>query len=674
MELVDKLLPCGHIKRIECYKKPKICQVLVDKLLLCGHTQKNIKCCDEPGKCEILVDKLLPCGHIKKNVKCSDEPGKCEELINKLLPCGHIQKNIKCCEKPKKCEELVDKLLPCGHIKKNVKCCDEPGKCEELVNKLLPCKHIKENCFCYENPKNIKCEKKCKKKLRCGHPCQLKCYENCGNQLCHQKIPYKIESCNHLNNIECYLTSYPIQIICQEPCSKRLPCGHICSGTCGKCLQGTLHIRCLQKCLKRLICGHLCNQKCSSECICKEKYNYLCKHQKCTKNCYKIKYKCSDTCLRECNHSSCKKRCDEICDKKPCNKRCELRMKCGHQCYGLCGEICPNVCEICKINIINNKSKEETNLFYKTICGHVFPFKIIDDLFDKKNIEVYICPECKGPLLLETRYKDKINAFFKNLIKIRRESYDKNMSIKDNTFYLEIKNIIINNLIPQYKFEKINAFDKLNTNHKITYFSKNLNKKLPIIYNLIQKYNDNGIQKNASFYYLMNLAEKFMGVEYYTFLITKKKNIEKIDFDFLKNFNVVKNYFNASTIQFNPYFFNELQRKIDNMLYYAILRLKNENEDENNIGLFGFVFNPKIITCKDISKSYFSLDLKIKDLYDNDDYNKKYIFKSLSSKWYKCPNDHLYTSDEVDNKDKLSCPYCTFGDKAFTLIKNIFGI
>ena len=138
-------------------------------------------------------------------------------------------------------------------------------------------------------------------------------------------------------------------------------------------MQGTLHTICLQKCLKRLICGHLCNQLCSFECICNEKYDKICIHQKCTKNCYEIKNKCFQSCLRKCKHFSCNKRCDEICDKQSCDKRCELKMKCGHQCYGLCGEYCPNVCKICENKGINDKSKEEKDLFYMTFCGHVFP-------------------------------------------------------------------------------------------------------------------------------------------------------------------------------------------------------------------------------------------------------------------------------------------------------------
>ena len=483
VELVNKELMCGHIQLIKCCERPKPCEVLVDKKLICGHIQK-VKCCENPKICEEIIDKELKCGHIQK-VKCSEEPKICEELVDKVLKCGHIQKNIKCCQKPKPCEELVDKKLKCGHIQKNVKCCEEPKPCKELVDKDLPCGHIKELCYCYEKPENILCVKACMRKLKCGHPCKLKCHQNCEEQICHERILYKIKSCNHLNNIECFLSSYPHKIICQNPCLTKLPCGHTCAGTCGLCLKGTLHIMCNQKCLYKLICGHSCNQECSSECMCEEKYDMVCLHKKNNENCYEINLNCPEICGRECRHSFCMKKCIAPCNKKSCNQRCENKMKCGHQCYGLCGEICPEICKICEQNnsnnIIINKEKEE--LLYKTFCGHVFPLKEIDTLFNKKNIEAYKCPECKKPLLLEIRYKEKINEFLNNIKIIKKESYDKNNGINNNYYYNEIKKIIFDKLLTQYKSGKINIFDKL-SKYFINYNGSYLTEKIPIIYKI----------------------------------------------------------------------------------------------------------------------------------------------------------------------------------------------
>ena len=197
---------------------------------------------------------------------------------------------------------------------------------------------------------------------------------------------------------------------------------------------------------------------------------------------------------------------------------------------------------------------------------------------------------------------------------------------------------------------------------------------MPVIYNLIRKYYSS--KKNCSYYFLITLAERFIGIEYYVYLLKSHNiNISSSDFDFLKNFNEVKNYFEQETIQFNQYFFNEFRRKIDNMLYYAILRIRND--DKKSEGFFGNLFGSKKITSIDIAKSYFSLDLKLRDLYPTcpSYFEQKYVFKSLKSKWYKCPNEHFYTIDEVKKYNNvLSCPHCTFGEKTFTMVKKLFGM
>ena len=393
--------------------------------------------------------------------------------------------------------------------------------------------------------------------------------------------------------------------------------------------------------------------------------------------CYDVCENCEEKCSRECRHSYCLEECEEICDRKPCNKRCDKLMKCGHQCFGLCGEKCPEICEICTKqykNIIFQDDKEI--LLYKTYCDHVFTLKEIDKVFDKKDIEAYRCPECDKLLFSEYRYKDIINNFFKNIQKIKKESYDKNMGINDITFFNESRKIIRDKLIPQYDSGHINIIDKLTND--IYYEKYNLYEKMPIIFNIINNYQNGNIQKNSSFYYLITLAEKFMGIEYYVYLIKKKKKINEDDFDFLKNFNEIKEYFKTQTIQFNQYFFEELKRKIDNMLHYSIIKMKNEDEDKDNNGFFSSFFNSNKIKSKDVLKSYFSLDLSLKFLYLHASFyldNKIIIYKSLKSKWYKCPNDHLYISEEVEKGVSVdSCPHCTFGDIDISWMKKKFGI
>ena len=662
--LMDKKLPCGHMqKNVKCCDEPNICEVLVNKELSCGHIQR-IKYCEKTKICEVLVNKELRCGHIQR-IKCCEKPKRCEVLIDKKLVCGHIQKNVKCYAEPKICEELIDKKLGCGHIQKNVKCYENPQICKEIVEKKLSCGHICDNCYCYEDPKNIRCMERCNRKLECGHYCRLKCFEDCKSQVCHQKIKYLIKSCNHINYIECYLKLYPTNIICNEPCLQKLKCGHICEGTCGACLKGTLHIRCNQECSKRLICGHLCKESCSSECICKEKCEKICEHNKCNNNCYEVCLNCEEKCDIQCKHKKCTKNCDELCDRKPCNKRCEEIMECGHQCFGLCGERCPNICQICEPIYLN--IRQEVELLYKTYCGHVIKLKDLDKLFNNnKSIEIHKCPECEKPLLLEPRYQNKIKSFYNDIREIKKESYDKNIGIGNDSYYIETEEII-KNILRQYNSGKFNIFEVLSSKGDLNYERYDLSEKLPIIYDLINKFIEKKITVTASFYYLMTLAEKFMGLEYYIYLIKTGKKFEIIELDFIKNFNEIKKYFQLSFIEFNQTFFYDLKRKIDNMLYYTILNISKE---ENNC-FFGIFCKQKIYP-KDIVEHYFSKNINLKKIYPHAliEPKKRHIFKSLNSKWFKCQNEHFYTIDEVKSiKDVNSCPHCSFFDKAFNCRK-----
>ena len=337
----------------------------------------------------------------------------------------------------------------------------------------------------------------------------------------------------------------------------------------------------------------------------------------------------------------------------------------GHQCYGLCGEKCPEICEICiKVykNIIFGKNIE---YLYKTSCGHIFTLKEMDSIFETNSIKIRKCPECKQPLLFEPRYQNKIKSFYKDIHRIKKQIYDKNNGNDIISFHNEIINIS-QNLSNQFMNGIINIFDILEKG-ELDYEKFGLKQKAPISYNLIKNYSRSNIIKNVSYYNLLTLIEKFIGIEYYVYIIKQSKINEKVEFKFLQNFNIIKKYFESSKIQFNKYFFNELKRKIDNMLYYSILKMK---KPEKNIGFFRHPVEK--ITTEDINNSYFSLYFDLKIIYKNINFETKIIFKSLDSEWYKCPNDHLYVLDEVEDwKTPSNCPYCTFTDKAIAWIKNL---
>ena len=141
-----------------------------------------------------------------------------------------------------------------------------------------------------------------------------------------------------------------------------------------------------------------------------------------------------------------------------------------------------------------------------------------------------------------------------------------------------------------------------------------------------------------------------------------------IELDFIKNFNEVKKYFQLSSIQFNKYFFYDLKRKIDNMFHYTILNISIKEYNK----CFPCLSKEKL-TPKDIVKHYFSKNINLQSLYPHIlfESDKKYIFKSLKSKWFKCQKGHIYTLDEIKNiKDSKTCPHCSFCDKAFIWMRN----
>ena len=646
-------------------------------------------------KLDIIGDKLtVVCqNHNTKTIIATEKDfslcpeGGCTKICLKRLNCGHI------CEKAchaKDCN-LFQCLKPCERINPNCemkihkckkRCYEDCGYCEEKVDKILPCGHVKKDVKCYEDINKILCKEKCSKKLKCNHDCKLNCGEDCNSKPCKEKIKIKLD-CGHINDMECWQINDLSQVICQKKCEAILECGHNCEGTCGKCLQGTLHTKCNFKCGKNLTCGHACEQKCSAECLCNKQCPNICPHGYCAKKCCEICVDCAEKCKFECPHSKCTKLCGELCDREPCNERCGKKMECGHQCYGLCGERCPGVCRICdpdkecfKEDFFYKCELDEDALLYKTNCGHLFEINGMDYHFkSQKAIQMFKCPYCNSLLIDEPRYQNYIKNIFKDVQKIKQVSLDKNMGREDNTFLLRSKTIVDRILKDQYENNKIQIFELLNKNSLMDsshfiYDKYDLPKKLPIIYNLCKNQfkleKDLDSRKNTT-YNLLTLAEKFMGIEYYVYHI-KKKLEHKNESLFLKNYNVIKTYFENFEGHFNNFFFNDLKSKIDNMLYYAIIKLNPpktiNNQYYNLFGIsrdFSQVNKTQTKTPEEILKGNFRIDLDLKDLFKSTNFDIKALdlLKTLGSTWYRCPNGHLYAVGECGRPmEESTCPEC----------------
>ena len=622
--------------------------------------------------------------------------GGCQEPCKTRRKCGHVCEklchnydcNTKKCLKP--CSKKYD---PCNHPCPKL-CYEDCDKCEKIVKKKLPCGHIKDNCKCFEKEDEIKCEEKCERKLKCGHKCELKCYQKCDDHLCKVKVKRKL-LCGHEVKAEC--GKYIYEIICKEKCGEILECGHNCTGTCGECLQGSLHIKCQSKCGKVLPCGHICEQKCSNECLCEKYCENKCPHGYCKDYCLEPCVDCEEKCDIGCMHRRCKKKCGELCDRKPCNLRCNKKMKCGHQCYGLCGEECPNVCRICTpekecftYDYFYMSELDESDLVYKTECGHIFSVNGLDAYFKSKEdtYKMIKCPICTKNLIWEPRYQNYIRKVFDAIQQVKKKYIEKNEISDDKnkeTFYAKSKKIV-NRILDQfdeedkekkyyYKSEqKINIFELYNERNyfnKIEYENDNLEKKINIIYNLCKndfRHKNNYNIKKVTSYNLLTLAEKFMGIEYYAYIIKSEKKEEE-ELLFLNNFNIIKNYF-VFDGQFTKLFFMNLKKKINNMLYYSILKLtSNDKKSINNLYLMmnegeQELENEKeknIKLIEEIKKNNFLLDINLKDIFENLEFElKEYeVIRSLGTTVYKCPNGHIYLIGECGRPmEESKCPDC----------------
>ena len=437
--------------------------------------------------------------------------------------------------------------------------------------------------------------------------------------------------------------------ICQQKCNTKLQCGHICEGTCGKCLNGTLHIPCKKKCGKILLCQHICEQTCSQDCICLKKCEKMCNHTKCNKSCYEICIKCRETCANTCIHRNvCKKFCYEICENGRCNEKCTKKLKkCQHKCIGLCGERCPNQCKKCDINdeCFNNNfgdyRKDENAIFYMLKCGHTFEVNFLDnyvDNYDKnrkekennKIVGMIKCPICNQILVCENRYQNVIKEKC-NLIEMCKEKY-----IKNNICNEKDVNKVKKNILYTKKYIKEND---LKNKCKISYdLCKYLIKKKNKI-NLITTFN------------LFSLIKTFLELEKFSFELEEKNendknkidNLSLIEQKFLNNFNIIKEYF-IELKQFNNHFFKNFTKKIKNLKLYQ-KKIENSN---------------LIIDLNELEKSNFNIEINEQNEIIIDIYKAKELLKEINgTSWYQCPNGHVYAIGDCGNPwENAKCPEC----------------
>ena len=251
----SKLLPCGHKCQNKCVEKcTNECPIAVKDKWPCGHILKR-KCFQTQNKmehpCTKQCTKLLSCGHPCRKM-CGEACSKtCDQLVIRDCLCGHTHKLS--CSTPYDqcpCQEKCTKILKCGHT-----CTGKCGSCYTMrLHQPCPCK-VRVDCFCGHSPElfcnglSFTCNKKCLIGCRhscCSHDCNIPCKAKC-------ELPCEW-NCDH------FKCSQPCHAPCDrprcnKPCSKRLPCGHHCSGVCGEpCL--TVCWECSEKKFTAKLCIH----------------------------------------------------------------------------------------------------------------------------------------------------------------------------------------------------------------------------------------------------------------------------------------------------------------------------------------------------------------------------------------------------------------------------------
>ncbi|UJR19289.1 hypothetical protein I4U23_022418 [Adineta vaga] len=240
----DTRLECGHRCELTCHNYDLehgniVCHKKCSERLSCGHlcTKKcHFQTPDQHSSCYISVEKIIPeCGH-KIQIECCENPTNqdCKKATLKQLPCNHMVEvpcriisslnELKRFSCPKPCETILE----CTH-----KCV---GKCGQ----------------CYAGRLHVPCGEKCKRELICSHvckasctidcpPCSRECQIHCVHSRCKKKCGEICSPCKEQCDYRCKHFRCTRQCSelcdrgpCNEPCYRKLRCGHSCIGMCGE--------------------------------------------------------------------------------------------------------------------------------------------------------------------------------------------------------------------------------------------------------------------------------------------------------------------------------------------------------------------------------------------------------------------------------------------------------
>ncbi|NXI98154.1 ZNFX1 protein, partial [Psophia crepitans] len=321
--------------------------------------------------------------------------GGCTRPCEFRLSCSHVCMRV--CHpydpehKDYRCLKPCQKVL-CADGHRCTRSCYEPcGPCMVVVQKTISkCGHL-QMVPCSVPDSEFICQEPCQKKLNCGHMCNNVCGQECAK--CPELVTAMLK-CGHKQQVKCWMTEEPEpekHVKCNAKCSVTLACGHVCSGSCHTCFEGRFHKPCSRPCKRLLVCSHKCRQPCTAECPpCQLECQNRCVHSRCKKKCGERCFPCAEPCEWRCQHYQCTSLCSEPCNRPRCNVPCDKLLCCGHPCIGLCGEPCPEKCLVCdreEVTQIFFGFEEDPDARFVQLedCGHVFESQGLDQYMDEDD-------------------------------------------------------------------------------------------------------------------------------------------------------------------------------------------------------------------------------------------------------------------------------------------------
>ena len=408
-EICGDFMPCGeHACQKPCHEGLcGACEVSMDCRCYCGKVERPIICFergeeklsrqvsfDQDGsrvvedwigmfECENLCERSFDCGKHSCTKRCHpqdpDTPHcpRSADVVSRC-PCGktllieisaHMRNS---CQEPiPNCEKKCEKKLSCGHLCQQVCHSDVCIPCEIEVNVGCRCGRLQSPTVCHlRNEEPQQCARACKATLNCGrHECGERCCPGERKATERQATKRKLRPLGVSRLID---EGFEAEHICTRTCGRRLKCGnHTCpelchKGPCGSCREAIFdEISC--HCGKTLLqpplpCGTT-SPPCRFDC----ERTKTCGHPRVPHNCHGDEENCPKCpFLGEkpcmCGKKNLKNQPCWLTDVR-CGEVCGRKLRCGsHFCQKPCHR--PGQCEDAGSHCQQACGKA------KKVCGH----------------------------------------------------------------------------------------------------------------------------------------------------------------------------------------------------------------------------------------------------------------------------------------------------------------